>query len=548
VLVDAGAGPDDQGAADVWTTDTAGDSGPDDGDSAVGDGGEPEGDATGPADVGPAPDVQADGGAEIPDVEPPSDSGAQPDLPPSVDLGVEEDLGAGPDTGSPQDAAADGGSDDLGGPVDLGAGVLSCGSDEDCPLPSVCRLLPDPEDPFFTLPQCGAPVGEGAAGQLCASDPECLSGTCLPAGSCFGACADGVGCARNLRCGEASLVLDDRGTDDPADDVVQQVQACMPAPGRACEVDEDCDAPQLCQPRAGDADTIELRCGDPVGPAEGGAACVEDGECATGLCLEGHCYQACRDVADCPEAWICGRLLVAVDGGPQPILAACLPRPPECEADVDCGPDGACLPYGDVPAGALVGLCLGRHGDVPAGGLCVEDQDCRTGQCMEIPGGGRRCLGLCRVQADCAAGTRCYPDQLYLDLAPGAPEPLFDALPACTLDVGSGSECTRDGDCPGSEICLPLPDGARESFRLVCRDPFHPLGFGPGEGCFMDSMCASGYCVPVFGVAGFCLGVCATDDDCAVDTTCSGEQLRDGGFDPDSERDDLVGEVPLCVP
>jgi len=64
----------------------------------------------------------------------------------------------------------------------------------------------------------------------------------------------------------------------------------------------------------------------------------------------------------------------------------------------------------------------------------------------------------------------------------------------------------------------------------------------------MDSMCASGYCVPVFGVAGFCLGVCATDDDCAVDTTCSGEQLRDGGFDPDSERDDLVGEVPLCVP
>lgn len=541
----------DSGWADLEALDSAV---PPDAGSDAGDDGGPELDASvdggpavdaGPLDQGPSVDQGPEDGGAMPDDSGPGapDVEAPPDAAAPVDLAATEDQGAPVDQG-----IDDSGAVDSSAAPDLGGGPALCQRDADCPVPTVCRLLPDPADPFFSLPQCGPPVGATAAGQGCASDPECRSGTCLSAGLCYGACADGVGCGRNQRCEPVQLVLDDRGTPDPADDVVQELPACVPAAGEQCGVDGDCPAPQLCQPQVvDDGGGVALRCADPLGPLPGGSECVEDAACATGLCLQGYCYQACQAVDDCPAEWICGRLLLAVEGGPQPAFSACLPRPAECESDVDCGPDGTCLPYGDAPAGRLVGLCLGRRGDVPAGAPCVEGQDCRSGQCLEVSGGGPRCLGLCRTQADCAVGTRCYPDQLYLDLAPDAPAPLFDALPACTLDVGSGAECARDADCPGAEICLPVPDGARLSFRLQCRDPVSALGAGPGEGCFLDDLCASGSCVPVFGMAGFCLGVCASDLDCADGTVCAAELLRDGGFDPDSERDDLIAEVPLCV-
>lgn len=493
---------------------------------------------TGPGDAGPpAPDL------EPVDCGPPPPDAAATDLSPLPD-GAADDGGpwdGGGDAGdgsSALDVAPDAGGDHPG----------ACLRDADCPAPQVCRLLPDPANPLAVTPRCGLAVGAGPPGADCGSDDACASGTCL-AGACWHPCTAHADCPLDQRCRPALLVLDDRGTAAPDDDLTQEVLTCQAAPGPVCARNADCDAPQVCRAWSIPADggLVELRCSDPLGGGGAGEPCVADGQCATGLCLDGSCWGACRDVADCAAGQLCGELLLPVAAGPRPVLPACFARPPGCLADSDCEAGQACRPYADAEQVQLVGLCLGDVGAGSAGQLCVANDDCRSGYCLATTD-GNRCLGICRNDGDCVAPTRCYPDQLYVDLAAEGEPPRFDSLPACSPDIGSRNPCSSDGDCPGDEVCLPVPDRTRRSLTGICRTP---LGFGggPGELCFSsDALCRSGSCLDFYGIPLLtaCLGLCVTDADCAAGT-CQGVELTEPGFDPGPE-DDLTDEVNLCVP
>ncbi|HOX43422.1 MAG TPA: hypothetical protein PK668_07485 [Myxococcota bacterium] len=174
-----------------------------------------------------------------------------------------------------------------------------------------------------------------------------------------------------------------------------------------------------------------------------GANCLNDAECADGLCgvaifpyasedaAPGVCG-ACRDDAACAAGEVCG-----ADPTPVGFAAACGPAgrhvlgerclvDGECATGVcclsvcaECCPEiapcadgGACLAAAlpePLPAFSWLGMpaqCDPREGEGAAGAVCLVDEDCQSGSCQ---GSGplRMCLfdsHPCETDADCPFG------------------------------------------------------------------------------------------------------------------------------------------------
>ncbi len=85
----------------------------------------------------------------------------------------------------------------------------------------------------------------------------------------------------------------------------------------SCADDGDCDAQRVCTYN-GDplSNRFDAVCETAQGAGELGAACVDSGDCVTGLCTPSGCTRVCNSVDDCGGTLpSCASLLVAAPNG-----------------------------------------------------------------------------------------------------------------------------------------------------------------------------------------------------------------------------------------
>lgn len=260
----------------------------------------------------------------------------------------------------------------------------------------ICQPCEVAEDCGDHADLCLVYPGEGNfCGMHCGTDEHCAGLSCQPTEiAMLNQCADIVDycrggppftCSADGHCDPGQRCVEGRCVDDGG------------ALGEACEGDEDCvqgaclDTPvgrictERCDPSAGDPDVcvegfacVEIEpCGDGVcipgaaGEAIAGEPCVEDLDCASRLCLspagaaEPQCSRRCDPALDqsCAEGAHCQEQAVGCGA----CFADCLPG--ECQVGSVCL-DGRCQPL------------------VADGEPCVDDQECRSGLCVDLTCGG----------------------------------------------------------------------------------------------------------------------------------------------------------------
>jgi Dickkopf N-terminal cysteine-rich region len=114
--------------------------------------------------------------------------------------------------------------------------------------------------------------------------------------------------------------------------------------------------------------------------------CTRDGQCGTGVCLEGECFYGCEEDTDCGTGDAC--LLVSTASVCQ------VPAEPEveCTRSVECGNAQLCLNAACHDSCETTADCTNAL-DRCAGGVCVPDRsvvseclldrECGAGQCID---------------------------------------------------------------------------------------------------------------------------------------------------------------------
>lgn len=250
----------------------------------------------------------------------------------------------------------------------------------------------------------------------------------------------------------------------------------------------------------------------PVGPGADEVACRTGAECQSGICRGGRCSTACG-ADDCPNDRIC----VRYDS-----LDLCERR---CATSDDCGESGICQ------AGAAGRLCATR-GPTADGVACVSGAACASGRCQ-----AGQCATRC-PDGDCPAGRACVTDVsgAICRLAGGAPfGAACESGGECVSGICGGGRCAldcADGACPAGARCTRFADGRFCFFPCAddddCTDAARcdqSFAEGPtcfwrgevadGEACDADGDCASGRCFD-----GRCSIRCPTGD-CPGGTLCT---------------------------
>jgi hypothetical protein len=364
----------------------------------------------------------------------------------------------------------------------------------------------DPLRPPVPCPSM-APSPRKAAGEACACDVECATGTCQG-----GICCAGVACATRkpagLACESADQCQSGFCTDGVCCNVActgacvscnqpEQMGECAPVPAggedlhNVCRKDspESCGQSGYCNGRGGcarfAAGTIcQLSSCDgkekfvPASLCDGEGVCVKGValSCAPSTCEGGSCLNSCTGHGQCMAPNTC------VNGS--------------------CGPKG-----------------LGQ--DCTSGAQC-ESGNCVDGVCCESA-----CTGKCTFCASPEARGKCVPvraDVVDQRAARGVTDParICVAEPAST--------CGTDGRCDGRGACQiyrngtvcgpPRCDGAANTQRAasVCM----------GGSCRAPSARS---CAPYQGCSGnACRGSCASDAQCSTGNVCT---ASDCGKKPD---------------
>ena len=324
--------------------------------------------------------------------------------------------------------------------------------------------------------------------------------------------------------------------------------AAPPLGGRACAVDEDCVFGLACYPLPGGDDgsslTLAPACGIPLGgDADLGSACVDDADCAAGLCAayrgrSGICSRLCDADVDCPAALACRGVPYPLDNGDVATARMCVDAGESaapCDADRECPDDDVCDLWLDgdvgVPGGEV--WAAGRCGAISDAGAargqpCEHPSDCdRNDACHVGLDGVGRCMAPCDATASCRAGEYC-DDVDLVPAADGRPAVRHGACVPLPPEQGSGGPCAGDLDCPGGEICRAHRLETAEVADRYCRrgEGF----FSAGQPCQLGVECAGGVCAE-----GMCSGVCSAHTDCGPRQGCA----------PDALVDDETGE-PLA--
>jgi hypothetical protein len=282
-----------------------------------------------------------------------------------------------------------------------------------------------------------------------------------------------------------------------------------------------------------------------------GDACARGGECASRLCVnDAYCFSACVDGADC-DSGRCTDVNVnflGVNGGPF-VFQTCSPPPETCASDAMCPAAQQCLPVGESPLAPdriQLGCVNDRPGDA-GGAPCADDATCASGNCLNQG----VCWAPCRPDlgaGDCAAGQRCYRNQIYFQFDQGTPrtdDDTYDGLSACLPDAGSGQTC-QNTRCGAGEFCALAADQSRTGWDPQCR---RAVGNGLGGAfCGRDGDCRSGVCLIANNI---CLGLCEPGvlNNCVAGSVCQFVQATvDDRGTPNNELDDITAPVGICVP
>ncbi|MCS6912261.1 MAG: hypothetical protein NZ890_03385 [Myxococcota bacterium] len=397
-----------------------------------------------------------------------------------------------------------------------------CQRDRDCAdTGGACSITTDPLDPTRLITACTMPRGRARAGGPCRQDEDCPSGLCLST-YCFAACVNATDCRPGFACRAESYVLGD---------TQGSIKTCTPA--RMCTTRFSCPAPdETCAPQPDAAGTgLALVCTPGLG-AQTGEACRHGGDCMSGICLvPGLCAGGCNADGDCPrgpqgQVELCrpARLEVA---GVEGTVKVCQIPPPACQRDADCSQPGhICRPYLSLDNPLLIRPGCGpapNPGQGQTGAPCNLSAECRSNYCMRSTS-PPVCYGICRSDADCPAGQRCYAESVHFLTSgtSGTISATYDATSACAPNVGSRRPCSGDGsamDCPAGEVCVPVPDAQQVAWAKRCLRPV-----GPGRGgatCADNKECQSGRCTLIGGTRR-CVGLCAVGGAavCAPGTSC----------------------------
>ncbi|NMC69361.1 MAG: hypothetical protein GYA57_04735 [Myxococcales bacterium] len=300
---------------------------------------------------------------------------------------------------------------------------------------------------------------------------------------------------------------------------------------------------------------------DGAAPLEFGAPCANDGECRSGICVEGLCTRACSYRTDCPgEGWTCaeaddGRILCLTtrytDGEGRygdPCFATacdeaagfrCIRRTeddPYAYCTHDCTDDRDC-PYQMVCRDGDDGrYCRPRTYCEP----CLLDDQCgwANDDCIADDSGARFCSQAC----DPARPTTCPTDSACVETEPGR----YQCKPAFGRCVGDGElchPCREDDDCAAGSTCI-TDRYTRYSF---CGSPCRA-----SDECPIEFYCDAdlGQCRPRKGSCLHPSGGGHTCDNCADFTDCYNGWCLDTNGDGrgDACADDCEDDPGVCGP
>lgn len=451
-----------------------------------------------------------------------------------------------------------------------------------CPATGVCpRDLVCLADPGAGASYCRAACDVYAASSGCPADQRCtlarFSGG-LPTGACVpttpglpeegDVCADQQPCDTGLVCvpeaadrGRCRRLCDPNrstaacGAPNACQPIAQldpqgvphTIGACFPDSHYldACTGDATCDPGQTCAPGPNPQQPTQFRneCLWPKGTKTAAQPCVTDGECRSGLCLQGmpkgqpapgFCQGGCGSDAACPArsdgmAGACETYPVAWrDQNGAPSLVPLNSCAVQCREDLECQPGAACEAVPNAARTAWVTRCRPIPGDASGkgGAPCTAGTDCRSGTCVTF---GARPVGICQGvcgasgDANCATGAACPPNGVLRYVGPGpdnlehTPDDAWTAAPLCW-----GRACTADLDCGTSRVCGADPDPHNpKDVVLSCR-PSQGTKIG-GDSCAQDADCKSGLCVNWSSTNKRCFGACQAAADCAAGSRCNSQ-------------------------
>ncbi|MCB9556378.1 MAG: hypothetical protein H6707_09770 [Deltaproteobacteria bacterium] len=259
-----------------------------------------------------------------------------------------------------------------------------------------------------------------------------------------------------------------------------------------------------------------LTCGEATSPLTApapdqpiGAACADNGDCKSGMCLvdpsfpAGYCLDRCA-AADCVEG------TCHTYSGQQLCFKA-------CDADAACR-DGYVCDYG---------VCRPPCTD---GRRCANDDRCVDGRCKpackqdgecasDLRCQDGKCVARCKVKADCLPGFVCDTASGQCKAAPGG---------AMGESCTSSAKCATSYCLPGRKLCsikcqgtADCPTGYRCALETYDSNGDTKLDAGAaacipergqgnaGDSCAVDADCASDHCYN-----GWCAEACVGDGDC----------------------------------
>ena len=361
-------------------------------------------------------------------------------------------------------------------------------------------------------------VGDLCGETSCSGSPVCTVSDTGPAWICS---SEGSSCCMNVGQG----ICRDRQCQDA---VSCGAYACTEGVcASSCDSSDDCASLDSCIDVEGTH--VPQTCGD-CSDHEGSPCLTSSG--GMGLCCAGECRLGEGRGETCGRDCYCTEDLACADG-----LGVCLTKPGDaCEQNGDCASGccagGMCFQRGtgllNDPCGAD---CECRDGLACGGGRCRRELgascdgafDCASGCCVhgscigaEEVLGGSPCLADCQ----CTQGFACHRD----DPTDTTGVCLVATSKTCTSHYACVSGCCADGVCV-NEGTLPVRDACIETCQclegIACLDSICivPLG-GP---CAAGNECELGVCVNETCVARGDKGlddVCALENECADGLTC----------------------------